>query len=78
MNRVDGGQVGAAQKNKQNRNWTSGWHTGTRVHAISAEFPPTPQDIKVELYVGSLTLEAWKKNLKHSPDNVPNLTAALP
>lgn len=52
----------------------------TRVHAISAEFPPTPQDIKVELYVGSLTLEAWekKKNLKHSPDNVPNLTDALP
>lgn len=64
--------------NKTETEQVDGILAHTRVHAISAEFPPTPQDIKVELYVGSLTLEAWKKNLKHSPDNVPNLTAALP
>lgn len=65
--------------NKTKTEQVDGILAHTRVHAISAEFPPTPQDIKVELYVGSLTLEAWKKkNLKHSPDNVPNLTDALP
>lgn len=54
---ADGGQVGAAKK-------MDGILAHTAVCVISAECPPTLQDIKGELYVDSVTLEAKKKKKK--------------